>query len=267
MAVTEPGGQHAPKPVVVVDDVHVKYRAYSSGKAAVGANARGGLLRKAKGIREVHALRGVTFTAYENESIGVIGSNGSGKSTLMRTIVGLTPPAAGAVYATSRPNLLGIGAALLSELSGERNIVLGGLALGYSRSEVVKLRDQIVEFAELEEFIDLPMKTYSSGMAARLKFSIAASRNHEILIVDEALSVGDKEFRRRSEDRLREIRDNAGTIFLVSHSMNSIRDTCSRTIWLNRGELMMDGATEEVIGAYEKFKADGVGARRAAPPR
>jgi teichoic acid transport system ATP-binding protein len=230
----------------------VTYRAYSSGKrAATGSNR---ILKKTRGIRSVHALRGVSFVAYENESIGVIGSNGSGKSTLMRAIVGLTPPASGAVYAVSRPNLLGIGAALLSELSGERNIVLGGLALGFTRAEITALRDQIVAFAELEDFIDLPMRTYSSGMAARLKFSIAASRNHEILIVDEALSVGDRRFRDRSEGRIREIRDNAGTVFLVSHSMGTIRSTCSRVVWLEKGQLVMDGATEEVVDAYESAR-------------
>lgn len=237
------------RPSVIVDDLHVKYRAFSSGKAA--RDARSGLLTKTRGIREVHALRGVSFTAYENESIGVIGSNGSGKSTMMRAIVGLTPPAAGAVYAISRPNMLGIGAALLSELSGDRNIVLGGLALGFTRSEVAELRDEIVKFAELEDFIDLPMRTYSSGMSARLKFSIAASRNHEILIIDEALSVGDRRFRKRSEQRIREIRDNAGTIFLVSHSMGTIRNTCDRALWLNKGELVMDGEAGEVVEAYE----------------
>ncbi len=202
-------------------------------------------------MRTVHALKGVTFTAYENESIGVIGSNGSGKSTLMRAIVGLTPPESGAVFATSRPNLLGVGAALLPQLSGEDNIVLGGLALGFSKQEIADLRDQIVAFAELEEFIDLPMRTYSSGMQARLKFAIAASKQHEILIIDEALSVGDRRFRDRSEARIREMRDAAGTIFLVSHSMSSIRSTCNRTIWINKGVLVMDGETEDVVDAYE----------------
>lgn len=236
------------KPVVVVDDVHVEYKVYASGKA-VTPNAKG-LKRGARGLRTVHALRGVSFVAYENESIGVIGSNGSGKSTLMRAMVGLTPPASGAVYATSRPNLLGVGAALLPDLSGERNIVLGGLALGFHKAQIAGLRDQIVEFAELAEFIDLPMRTYSSGMQARLKFAIAASQQHDILIVDEALAVGDKRFQARSEGRIREIRDNAGTVFLVSHSMTSIRDTCDRVLWLNKGELVMDGPTEEVVKAY-----------------
>lgn len=238
-------------PVIVVDNVHVKYRVYASGRSA---RARDGILKKTRGIHEVHAVKGVSFVAYENESIGVIGSNGSGKSTLMRTLTGLTPPAEGAVYARSRPNLLGVGAALLPNLSGERNIVLGGLALGYSRTEVRELEDKIIDFAELGESIDLPMRTYSSGMQARLKFSIAAARMHDILIIDEALSVGDKRFRERSEARIREIAEKAGTIFLVSHSMDSIRDTCQRSIWLNKGVLMMDGPTEEVIEAYEAFK-------------
>lgn len=237
------------KPVVIVDDVHVEYKVYASGKA-YRPNAKTPV-RKTRGLRVVHALKGVSFVAYANESIGVIGTNGSGKSTLMRALVGLTPPSAGAVYATSRPNLLGVGAALLPELSGERNIVLGGLALGFHKDEITELRDHIVEFSELKDFIDLPMRTYSSGMQARLKFAIAASKQHDILIVDEALSVGDKRFRQRSEDRIREIRDNAGTVFLVSHSMGSIRDTCDRVIWLEKGELIMDGPTEEVVDAYE----------------
>ena len=239
-------------PVVIVDDLHVTYRVYATGKAA--GSARSGLLNKTRGIREVHALKGVSFTAYENESIGVIGSNGSGKSTLMRALTGLTPPASGAVYARSRPNLLGVGAALLPNLSGTRNIVLGGLAMGFSRSEIDALREEIVEFSELGDSIDLPMRTYSSGMQARLKFSIAAARSHDILIVDEALAVGDKRFRKRSGARMREIAAQAGTTFLVSHSMASIRDTCERAIWINKGVLEMDGPADEVVKAYEASK-------------
>jgi len=241
------------RPSVIVDQLHVKYRVYGSGKVA--RNTKAGLLQRTRrGIREVHALKGVSFAAYEKESIGVIGSNGSGKSTLMRAITGLTPPESGAVYAAARPNMLGVGAALIPNLSGERNIVLGGLAMGFNAKEIAEMRDGIVSFAELEESIDLPMKTYSSGMQARLKFAIAAARAHEILIVDEALAVGDRRFRQRSEARIRQIRDDAGTIFLVSHSMKSIRDTCERTLWLNRGVLMMDGPTEEVVTAYEQSR-------------
>lgn len=243
------------RPVVIVDDLHVKYRVFAGGRRAT--NAGQGILKTTKGLRIVHALKGVSFTAYENESIGVIGHNGSGKSTLMRAITGLTPPESGAVYAASRPNLLGVGAALLPELSGENNILLGGLALGLEKREITEVRDQIVEFAELEDFIDLPMRTYSSGMQARLKFSIATIRHHEILIVDEALSVGDKGFQARSEARIREIRDAAGTVFLVSHSMKSIRDTCDRVLWIHQGNLRMDGPTDEVVTAYEESRTAG----------
>lgn len=239
------------QPVVVVQDLHVKYKVFSSGKA-VGAAGMGGLLKRGmRGLREVHALKGITFVAYENESIGIIGSNGSGKSTLLRAITGLTPPAEGAVFASSRPNLLGVGAALIPALSGNTNITLGSLALGFTREEIEELRPKIIEFAELEDYIDFPMKTYSSGMSARLKFAIAASKQHDILIVDEALAVGDARFRKRSEARIREIRENAGTVFLVSHSMKSIRDTCNRTIWIEKGVQMMDGPTDEVVRAYE----------------
>lgn len=237
-------------PVVVVDDVHVEYQVLATGKRAGAADARK-LFERSRKLRSVHALKGVSFTAYENDSVGVIGTNGSGKSTLMRAIVGLTPTSHGAIYASARPSMLGVGAALLRELSGERNVILGGLALGFSVDEMEEKFDDIVDFAGLREFIQYPMRTYSSGMTARLKFAIATSRAHDILIVDEALAVGDRNFRKRSEARIREIRDNAGTVFLVSHSMQSIRDTCNRVIWLDKGVLKLDGPTDEVIEAYE----------------
>ena len=239
------------RPVVIVDDVHVEYKVFATGKRPTARDRRTLNLRgRGKQMRTVHALKGVSFTAYENDSIGVIGTNGSGKSTLMRAIVGLTSTSRGAIYAQSRPSLLGVGAALLKDLSGERNIVLGGLAMGFTREEIDANYDDIVEFAGLEKFIDLPMRAYSSGMTARLKFAIASVKTHEILIVDEALAVGDRTFRQRSEARIREIRENAGTVFVVSHSMQSIRDTCSRVIWIDQGNLMMDGEPDEVIKAY-----------------
>jgi len=250
-APTESISETAPRPVVVVDDLHVEYRVLSTGKRATAGDTRGGLLHRRRTTRTVHALRGIDLTVHEGDSVGVVGANGSGKSTLMRAIVGLTPATRGSVRAAGRPSLLGVGAALVKELSGSRNIVLGGLALGFTREEIEARHDDIVAFAGLEEFIDLPMRTYSSGMTARLKFAIATARNHDILIVDEALAVGDKAFRAKSESRIREIRDDAGTVFLVSHSMKSIRDTCSRTIWIDRGELVMDGPTDEVVDAYE----------------
>ncbi|WP_228374224.1 ABC transporter ATP-binding protein [Demequina phytophila] len=236
-------------PTVVVDNLHVDYKIFASGKAA---KDRRSLLSRQRGVRVVHALKGVSFTAYEGESIGVIGHNGSGKSTLMRAVAGLQQPVKGAVYASSRPSLLGVNAALLSDLTGEKNVILGGLALGMTPEEVEERYDSIVEFSGIREFMDLPMQAYSSGMAARLRFSIAISRNHQILLVDEALAVGDKEFREKSEQRIRDLREEAGTVFLVSHSMRSIMETCTRVIWIDHGTLKMDGEPSEVIREYKK---------------
>ena len=240
-----------PKPTVVVQDVHVRYRVYATGKAAKDKSR---LLKRSpamRRVREVHALRGVSFTAYEGEAIGVIGHNGSGKSTLLRTIAGLTYAAQGAVWAESDPTLLGVNAAMMDQLSGERNVILGGLALGLSPEEVRAKYDDIVSFADIGEFIDLPMRTYSSGMGARLRFAIAASVPHRILLIDEALAVGDKAFQRRSEERILELRDQAGTVFLVSHALNAVLDTCNRALWIDHGLLKMDGPAPDVVAAYE----------------
>lgn len=241
------------KPVVVVDNAHVVYKVFGTGRKVTGNMARGGLFTKKIRVREVHAVKGVSFTIYEGDSVGIIGSNGSGKSSLMRAIAGLTPLQSGAVYAFARPSLLGVGAVLLPGLSGEKNIILGGLAMGFTKKEIIAKSAEVTAFAGLEEFIDLPMRTYSSGMSARLRFAIAAARNHDILIIDEALAVGDQEFRTKSEARMREMRDQAGTVFLVSHSMKSILDTCTRVIWIEKGVLKMDGDPVEVTNAYNAY--------------
>lgn len=239
----------ARRPVVVVDDVKVTFRLFASGKRISPSTAR----VKHKGrLREVQALKGISLVAYEGETIGVIGTNGSGKSTLMNAIAGLIAIDSGSVYASSRPSFLGVGAAMIRDLTGEKNVILGGLALGMSRTEIREKYDAIVDFAGLRDFIDLPMKTYSSGMVERLKFAIAAAREHDILIIDEALAVGDQDFRRRSEARMRELARNAGSVFLVSHSMKSIMDTCDRAIWLDAGLLKMDGKAADVCRAYSK---------------
>jgi len=240
-------------PVVVVDEVDVIYQVYASGKRANKYNGASSKKGTRTQLRLVHAVKNVSFTVYKGETVGIIGTNGSGKSSLLRAIAGLTPPAKGAVYASARPVLLGVGGVLMPALSGEKNIFLGGLAMGYSRKESEDLAPAITEFAGLEEFIDLPMRTYSSGMSARLRFAIASSRSHDIMIIDEALSVGDQQFRKRSEARMREMRENAGTVFLVSHSMTSILDTCSRVLWLEKGVLRMDGDPKEVCAAYNEY--------------
>jgi teichoic acid transport system ATP-binding protein len=239
------------KPTVIVDDVHVTYRVYASGRPAKEASFLRKRATTMRRLREVHAVRGISFTAHEGEAIGVIGSNGSGKSTLLRAIAGLTPPTKGAVYAETEPTLLGVNAALINDLSGERNIVLGGLALGMTPDEVKEKYDTIAEFAAIGEFLDLPMRTYSSGMQARLRFAIAASVTHRVLLIDEALAVGDAKFARRSEERIRELRGEAGTVFLVSHSLKSVLETCERALWIDKGILRLDGPAGEVVKAYQ----------------
>jgi len=244
-------------PTVVVDDVHIVYRVHGAGGGKGGAVAALGRLvsrESSPNVRKVHAVRGVTFTAYRGEAIGLIGSNGSGKSTLLRAVAGLLPPESGKVYTEGQPSLLGVNAALMNDLTGERNVTLGGLAMGMSPEEIRERYQQIVDFSGINEkgdFISLPMRTYSSGMAARLRFSIAAAKSHDVLMIDEALATGDRSFQKRSEARIRELRKEAGTVFLVSHNNKSIRDTCDRVLWLEKGELLMDGPTDRVIKAYE----------------
>jgi teichoic acid transport system ATP-binding protein len=242
------------EPTVVVDDLHVVYRVYGTGSG--GGNATTALRRVMRreskpGMREVHALRGVSFTSHRGEAIGLIGRNGSGKSTLLRAVAGLLPPAQGAVYTDGQPSLLGVNAALMNDLTGERNVTLGCLAMGMSPQEVKASYQDIVDFAGIGDFISLPMRTYSSGMAARLRFAIASAKTHNVLMIDEALATGDAEFRRKSEKRIEELRAAAGTVFLVSHSLGSILSTCSRAIWLDAGKVVQDGPASDVVKAYK----------------
>jgi teichoic acid transport system ATP-binding protein len=243
---------------VVVDGVHVVYRVNNAGPENRSAPTRRwrrrGLAPMAP-AREVHAVRGVSFACYRGEAVGLIGSNGSGKSTLLRVVAGLLPPERGAVYTAGRPSLLGVNAALMADLTGEKNVVLGALAMGMTREEVRDRYQGIVDFSGVDargNFSSLPMRTYSSGMSARLRFSIAAAKDHDVLLVDEALATGDRAFQRKSERRIRELQEKASTVVLVSHNQKSIRDVCTRVIWLENGLLRMDGPTEEVVAAYEE---------------
>ncbi|MFF7206399.1 ABC transporter ATP-binding protein [Streptomyces sp. NPDC008141] len=246
-------------PTVVVDDVHVKYKVNGgrTGKgSATTAMSRIISRRSAPGIREVHAVKGVSFAAYKGEAVGLIGSNGSGKSTLLKAIAGLLPPSDGRVFTQGQPSLLGVNAALMGDLTGERNVILGGLAMGMSREQVHERYDDIVDFSGINDkgdFITLPMRTYSSGMGARLRFSIAAAKSHDVLLIDEALATGDAKFQRRSQERINELREEAGTVFLVSHSTGTITETCDRALWLEAGTLRMDGPAKDVVAAYEAF--------------
>lgn len=243
-------------PTVIVDDLHVIYRVVTPGSKksnSSSATALGRVVRNKQrpSVQEVHAIQGVTFVAYEGDAIGVIGRNGSGKSTLMRAIAGLLPAEDGRVYALGQPSFLGVNAALMNALTGERNVELGCLAMGMTRDEMRAKYDEIVKFSGIGEFIKMPMRTYSSGMNARLRFSIAAAKTHDVLLVDEALATGDRRFRGKSERRIKELRGEAGTVFLVSHSMKQIIRTCNRVLWIDEGKLRMDGDPETVVEAYE----------------
>jgi teichoic acid transport system ATP-binding protein len=242
------------EPIVVVDGLHIIYRVFGSGGGkGTAASALLRIVRRENRpqMTEVHAVKGVSFVAYRGDAIGVIGTNGSGKSTLLKAIAGLLPPARGGVYTHGQPSLLGVNAALMRDLTGSRNIVLGCLAMGLTPAETQERYDEIVKFAELKKgFIDYPMSTYSSGMGARLRFAIAAARTHDVMLIDEALATGDAKFRKRSKDKIDELRKDAGAVFLVAHNLDVIEETCNRVIWLDDGRIKMDGEPKDVLRAY-----------------
>jgi teichoic acid transport system ATP-binding protein len=257
---TEPGtrvpGDAASRPVTVrIVDLDIRYRVYEDRRPTLRQLVARGF--KPRAYTEVHAVRGVSLEAHRGESIGIIGRNGSGKSTLMQAMAGLLPPNSGHVYAVDQPTILGVNAALQRNLSGRRNVLLGGMALGMPRRDIEAQMDDIIDFAGVRESIDLPLGTYSSGMRARLHFSIATAVLPEILLIDEALAVGDEDFRIRSEQRIKELTRDAGTVFLVSHSLQSVIDTCTRAIWMDKGRFVMDGEPEAVIEAYKKSTTGG----------
>ncbi len=242
------------EPSVVIDDVHQVYRTETSAQSARQAASL--VQRIAHGVfrrpirQDVHAVDGVSFVARTGESIGILGLNGSGKSTLLRMIAGVEPPTSGRVYARSQPTLLGVSAALVPDLSGMRNIELGCLAMGLTPEETRAVTPAIVELAGIGDSIHRPMRTYSSGMGARLRFAINAASRPDILLIDEALGTGDATFKKKSEDILTEIRRDAGTVFLVSHAAQTIEEMCTRAIWLHHGRMIADGPAYETARAY-----------------
>ena len=237
-------------PVAIhLDDVHIEYKVYADSRLTMRR-----LVSQRFSGREstvVHAVKGVSSTISEGEIVGIVGSNGSGKSTLLSAIAGLVPATSGSIRVRAQPTLLGVNAALKPELSGHRNIVVGGLAMGLKLTEVWAHMDDIAEFTELGEALDRPLRTYSSGMRARLAFSIATIRTPEILLIDEALAVGDKKFRAKSLARVREMQAEAGTIVMVTHNLDEVRKTCTRAVWLDQGILRMNGEVDPVLEAYE----------------
>ncbi len=234
--------------MVHLNDVHVYYKAYEDQAGGLKARVAQGMRRRA--YRTIRAVQGVTLDLYSAETLGLIGANGSGKSTLLAAMTGLLPLESGTITGRARPALLGVASVLRPALSGRRNIVIGALALGIPRLEIDDRMDELIDFSGLRDSIDLPMGTYSSGMRARLHFTIATAQVPEILLIDEALAVGDERFAQRSAERLNQVREASGTVVLVTHSMDKIRELCDRVAWLDAGKLQAVGDPDKTVNQY-----------------
>jgi ABC-type polysaccharide/polyol phosphate transport system ATPase subunit len=233
-----------------VEDVSVTYRT-SLERSPTLKSTLLRLGRRERIIREIEAIKNVSFEVPHGKVMGVVGANGAGKSTLMRTVAGILPPTRGRVEVHGRVStLLSLGVGFNKKLTGQENVVLGGLAAGLTRAELREKYDEIVEFAELEDFMDMPMRTYSSGMYGRLAFAVAVTMHPDILIIDEALSVGDARFRRKSFQKMRELCSEDRTILLVSHALGSIEKLCDEAIWMDKGRMRMWDEPHAVVEAY-----------------
>ena len=236
---------------ISVEELSVTYRTTIERKPTLWGRSRLG--RRQRIVREIRALREVSFAVPHGMVLGMVGVNGAGKSTLMRTIAGIAPDLRPGAGARARQHSSRARGRFQPDLSGRENVVLGGLAAGLSRAQLAAKYDEIADFAELGAAMELPMRRYSSGMYGRLAFSVAVNMEPDILLIDEALSVGDPRFRRKSFHKMRELCGRAGTILIVSHSLKNIRKLCDEIIWLHEGQLMMRGEPAEVIDAYLRF--------------
>ena len=207
---------------------------------------------KSKKIK-IHAINDISFKIYKGEKVGIIGYNGAGKSTLLNLITGIYSPDKGSVttYGKISP-LLSLGAGFDQNFSGRKNIILNGAVLGYEKEFLESKMDEIIEFSELGEFIDIPIKNYSKGMLAKLGFSIATAVNPDILIIDEILGVGDVNFQKKSADKMKSLMDGGTTVLLVSHSIPQIRELCDKSIWIDNGKLREIGEVNKVCDHYLK---------------
>jgi len=238
---------------VRVNDLSITYRTTFERKPTL----KQALIRFGRGqraVKEIEAIKNVSFQVRTGTTMGIIGSNGSGKSTLMRAMAGILPPTSGSIEVWGRAStLLALGVGFNHDLSGRENIILGGLASGLSRRDVEERADEVAEWTELGDFIDMPMQTYSSGMSARVGFSVAVHMKPDILMIDEALSTGDAHFREKATAKMAELRESARAMFVVSHGLDSIKEMCNEAMWLDRGKLMMRGEPADVVDAYMKF--------------
>lgn len=239
--------------MITLRDVSVQYRLISESRRSTFQEY---IIRYLKGkrvqTRPFLALRDISLDIDEGESLGIIGHNGAGKSTLLKVISGVIVPTGGNVRVRGKiAPLIELSAGFDHELTGRENIYLNASILGFSRREIADKYESIVKFAELEDFIDSPLKSYSSGMIARLGFSIATEINPDILMVDEVLAVGDARFKDKSKKRILEFRNRGITILFVSHNMEEVRNLCNRVLWLDHGSIKLIGDAAEVISEYE----------------
>ena len=241
-------------PVIEVDRVWKSYRAYDERASSLKET----LLRRRSRFREFWALRGVSVTVEEGEMLGVIGSNGSGKSTLLKCLARIIAPNYGSVRVRGKVSaLLELGTGFHQELTGRENVFLAGSILGQSKAQLAARFDDIVAFSGLGSFIDSPVKNYSSGMYARLAFSVAIHVDPEVLLIDEVLAVGDEQFQSQCHDRLYQFRRDGVPIVFVSHALDAVRNMCSRVAWLEKGDLVMMGDPHDVVDAYlEKVRRE-----------
>jgi ABC-type polysaccharide/polyol phosphate transport system ATPase subunit len=254
-AVNLPHSLNSPEDVIRLENVSVRYRVPSE---RIGT-FKEYMIRRIQGKIQHHvfwALKDVSLTVKKGEVFGLVGQNGAGKSTLLKLVARVLRPTEGKVWVKGRvAPLLEVGAGFHPELTGRENIFLNGAMLGFTRQEMEEKFPRIVDFSELRDFIDAPLRTYSSGMWARLGFSVAIDAEPEILIIDEILSVGDEAFQRKSSARIQSIREQGVTILLVSHSMLTIENMCQRAALLSHGSLLALGDPVDVIQAYRQLQA------------
>ncbi|MCA1026833.1 teichoic acids export ABC transporter ATP-binding subunit TagH [Cytobacillus kochii] len=233
---------------VIVENVTKKYKLYQNPSEKLLDI----ILPKSYG-EDFYALRNVSFEANKGDIIGFVGVNGSGKSTLSNVIAGVVPQTEGTIKINGQPSLIAVSAGLNNQLTGRENIELKCLMLGFSKKDIKNLEPSIIEFAELDKFIDQPVKSYSSGMKSRLGFSISVHTDPDVLIIDEALSVGDKAFAEKCLDKMNEFKSQGKTMFFISHSIGQMKQFCEKAIWLEYGQIRMYGDVNNVIPEYEKF--------------
>jgi lipopolysaccharide transport system ATP-binding protein/teichoic acid transport system ATP-binding protein len=238
---------------VSVQDVCITYRTTFEKRPTL-KDAVVRLGRGERAVREVEAVKNVSFDVKQGSVLGIVGSNGAGKSTLVRAIAGILPPTSGRIEVRGKVStLLALGVGFNGAMSGQENVMLGGLAAGYTRAEVNEKYQEIAEFAELGDFMEMPMRTYSSGMFSRLAFAVAVHMEPDILLVDEALSAGDAKFREKATAKMNALVAEARTMILVSHALGTVKEMCNDAIWLNKGKLMLRGEPNDVVAEYTRF--------------